>query len=45
MPAVEKPEMEGNQAKMEEALKDWMRRKIAELEEERSPSPPGRGLG
>jgi hypothetical protein len=25
-------EMDGNQAKMEEALKDWMRRKIAELE-------------
>jgi hypothetical protein len=24
--------MEGNRAKMEEALKDWMRHRIAELE-------------
>jgi hypothetical protein len=29
---VEDLDMQGNQAKMEEALKDWMRRKIAELE-------------
>jgi|ERR1041385_1433847 hypothetical protein len=29
---VEGLDMEGNQAKMEEALKNWMRRKIAELE-------------
>jgi len=29
---VEDLDMERNQAKMEEALKDWMRRKIAELE-------------
>lgn len=29
---VEDLEIEGNQAKMEEALKQWMRRKIAEIE-------------
>lgn len=32
---VEDLEKEGNQSKMEEALKAWMRRKIAELEAER----------
>ena len=33
---VEDLDLDGNQAKMEEALKDWMRRKIAELEAERA---------
>lgn len=33
---VEDLEMEGNQAKMEEALKHWMRRKIAEIEAARN---------
>lgn len=33
---VEDLETEGNQAKMEEALKHWMRRKIAEIEAARN---------
>jgi hypothetical protein len=33
---IEDLDLEGNQAKMEEALKDWMRHKIAELETARA---------
>lgn len=33
---VESLELEGNQAKLEAALKDWMRRKIKEIEASRS---------
>ena len=33
---VEDLEIEGNQAKLEEALKHWMRRKIAEIESARN---------
>ena len=33
---VEDLDVDGNQAKMEEALKDWMRRKIVELEAARA---------
>lgn len=36
---VEDLEAEGNQARMEEALKDWMRRKIQQLEAERGIKP------
>lgn len=37
---VEDLEIEGNQAKMEEALKQWMRRKIEELEAGRNNGGP-----
>ena len=41
--------LEGNDAKLEQALKDWMRAKIKELEAERNrieaSSPSGRWLG
>ncbi len=37
---VEDLEAEGNQAKMEEALKQWMQRKIQQLEAEREKTNP-----
>ncbi|HEY3102067.1 MAG TPA: hypothetical protein VGJ69_00655 [Pyrinomonadaceae bacterium] len=37
---VEDLEMEDNQSKMEKALKEWMRRKIAEIEAARSNGGP-----
>ena len=41
--------LEGNEAKLEQVLKEWMRAKIKEIEAERNkieaPSPFGRGLG
>ncbi len=37
---VEDLDVEGNQTKMEEALKQWMRRKIEEIEAQRAATPP-----
>ena len=41
--------LEGDEAKLEQVLKEWMRAKIKEIEAERNkievPSPFGRGLG
>ena len=36
---VEDLEVEGNQTKMEETLKQWMRRKIEEVEIQRAATP------
>jgi hypothetical protein len=36
---VESLEAENNQAKLEQVLKEWMRKKIEELEAERAPRP------
>jgi len=36
---VESLELEGNQAKLEAALKEWMRRKIKEIENSRAANP------